>query len=604
MDPRAVVEAQIPFSVADAFVAPVGATSQPATCTAVVVDQSFPTTAHHTVAAHSRPLLQSDSSTSQFPSMLTASTADAMMMASVRQAASQHSKTTPLKPMHQSMTSMLSAMGVSTTTDASLNDGRHMAGGCASVSLDTAAGNPSSSATFWTPTPAVHEGHNFMFASAQNSGDSGGPHEPPHSLAQLQKPQTPPLQQAPPADCFEENFNVLSEDKRMMLSIPVALIEPTTGSQKYLQQGTSACYTFRFQLCRGYRQSGRCVHRHNCAFIHSRHVLDPQLAALVRETTVHLNQAVASLEHAHHPRHKEGIALQVYDATAQKNLLVDSGSLYVTHGSTAAIRVAVQEQEDAARPGSTGTDVPTNHSSTTLASIRLQFCLHFDKGMCARGASCNFVHRILVQPQHNNPAAGGTALHPAVLQQGASVAQPAVVSAVHSHTLSPQVYQQPVSSQYYFATQAAGGSTLQTLAAPVTHSYPVAQPFFQTTSLGGLMSFAPGAAPQQQQYAYVIHQGDSNQRTDGVHHQPSSQVHTMYALPQQGNQPYSSPMQFSNGAFQAAPTGGIVFQQPNFVQSFAPQQMHISASPYPTGMPHQGLVYASQPQHFSTVIRQ
>jgi hypothetical protein len=203
---------------------------------------------------------------------------------------------------------------------------------------------------------------------------------------------------------FEENFNVLSEDKKTMLSIPRDVIEPTVGSSKYALQGSSACYTFRFQLCRGYQQ-GRCVHRHQCAFIHSRHISNPLLAGHVTYTQVHRNVPVVSLAQALYPRHPEGMLLQVYDAVQSKNVQVESSHMYVTHGSLAGYRAALMDH--AGGEGSvTGSLSGILNPDTGLlsSSVRLQFCLHFDKSLCARGETCNFVHRVDVVPGLAPPA--------------------------------------------------------------------------------------------------------------------------------------------------------------------------------------------------------
>ncbi|CUG88264.1 Hypothetical protein, putative [Bodo saltans] len=205
---------------------------------------------------------------------------------------------------------------------------------------------------------------------------------------------------------FEENFNVLSEDKKTMLSIPREVIEPTIGSGKYVQQGSSACYTFRFQLCRGYQQ-GRCVHRHQCAFIHSRHINNRLLAGLVTYTQVHRNAPVASLTQALYPRHPEGMLLQVYDAAQAKNVQVESSHIYVTHGSLAGYRAALM---DASGEGGLATSLSATQlgsdNGLVSSSVRLQFCLHFDKSLCARGETCNFVHRVdLTQQQQTSQQA-------------------------------------------------------------------------------------------------------------------------------------------------------------------------------------------------------
>lgn len=211
---------------------------------------------------------------------------------------------------------------------------------------------------------------------------------------------------------FEENFNVLSDDKQTMLSIPKDIIDPTAGSAKYLQQGTSACYTFRFQLCRGYNQ-GRCVHRHQCAFIHSRHMSNPALSALVTRTLVHRNVPIPSFDAAPHPRLPRGVTLLVYDSVQSKNVLIDSSYVYVTHGSQAGYRAA--QQNDAALAATGQPTAPDNSSESTTnaqgstqptSSVRLQFCLHFDKSLCARGETCNFVHKVQLQ-EGSSPHSNG-----------------------------------------------------------------------------------------------------------------------------------------------------------------------------------------------------
>jgi hypothetical protein len=265
------------------------------------------------------------------------------------------------------------------------------------------------------------------------------PH-PECSKTDLHLPQSHPqvqlAAQSTPGAQFEDNFNVLSEDKETMLSIPRDMIDSTVGSTKYLQQGASACYTFRFQLCRGYSQ-GRCVHRHQCAFIHSRHACNPTLAAQVTRTQVHRNTPVARLDLAPYPRHPEGVTLLVYDSAQPKNELIDSSMIYVTHGSLAGYRAAAADLEHGGVTDMNPPDAQIRVLQDMMAqtqlqsngplssSVRLQFCLHFDKSLCARGETCNFVHRVVIDP------------HAASQNVHAAQRPPLRTTSLHSDVLHP-----------------------------------------------------------------------------------------------------------------------------------------------------------------------
>lgn len=449
----------------------------------------------------------------------------------------------------------------------------------------------------------------------------------------------------PPATStsFEENYNVLSEDKQTMFSIPTDLIDTTTGSQKYLQQGASACYTFRFQLCRGYRSEGKCVHRQQCAFIHSRHVLHDTLAARVTQTQVHRNAPVASLEKARYPRHPEGVALLVYDSIQSKNLMVDSGSLYVTHGSSAGYRAALADQQQqqhaldkesvnnkpqlpavaspqqqeqpsttncigAKQEGTRTSPEPSNKQheggisgapapsapghqgeegggmSMLLSSVRLQFCLHFDKSLCARGETCNFVHRILIEapaaPATSGPVAHTSGempfqAHPQQLQ----------------HFVQPQQKQQHMQQQHGAMLSMPGGSMSLSQGArpnfaPAMGLHGTGVQSATNQTYNRVTSYTP-SSPQPQLHAAACAGGNGGSMLAPPQH------------PHYGGQVYTIN---SNGEVQMSPHAAASGVQPlQHIQQQQQQQQHPAYQQLQQAQPQYFLMPQQQQQHVQSV---
>ncbi|CAM43174.2 hypothetical protein LBRM_32_3800 [Leishmania braziliensis MHOM/BR/75/M2904] len=189
-----------------------------------------------------------------------------------------------------------------------------------------------------------------------------------------------------------ENFNVLTPDKHMMLSIPAEYIQTTLGSRNYLHRNHDKL-VFSSCLCKMFCSGATCCHGSECDFIHCRPddlSLVPDAAlpkdteghgtAVVHSFQVHWSTPVASLLEAAYPRLPSGYVVYVKGegnarggTSHNATQALPSEMVYATVGGQEALRLP--------------------------SSSPLRICKHFEREKCARGALCHFIHPVVLMMQ-------------------------------------------------------------------------------------------------------------------------------------------------------------------------------------------------------------
>ncbi|KPA84996.1 hypothetical protein ABB37_01429 [Leptomonas pyrrhocoris] len=183
----------------------------------------------------------------------------------------------------------------------------------------------------------------------------------------------------------EENFNVLTPDKRMMLSIPAEYIQTTLGSRNYRRRNREKLL-FSFCLCKTFCSGATCHHGSECDFIHC----DPEKLRLVQSAAeskgrkadptsvhsfqVHWSTPVYSLTEAVYPRLPGGSVVYVkrggQGTGANSPQGLSSEMVYATVGGQEALRLR--------------------------STAPLRVCKHYEREKCARGPLCHFIHPVVL----------------------------------------------------------------------------------------------------------------------------------------------------------------------------------------------------------------
>jgi hypothetical protein len=190
----------------------------------------------------------------------------------------------------------------------------------------------------------------------------------------------------------EENFNVLTPDKRMMLSIPAEYIQTTLGSRNYRHRNRDKLL-FSFCLCKTFCSGATCHHGADCDFIHCH----PEKLRLVQNAAesnganadpvsvhsfqVHWSTPVNSLAEATYPRLPSGYVVHLKGGegvSGNTPQALPSEMVYATVGGQEALRLP--------------------------SSVPLRICKHYEREKCARGALCHFIHPVVL-----NKTAGAAA---------------------------------------------------------------------------------------------------------------------------------------------------------------------------------------------------
>lgn len=201
----------------------------------------------------------------------------------------------------------------------------------------------------------------------------------------------------------EENFNVLTPDKRMMLSIPAEYIQTTLGSRNYRHRNRDKLL-FSFCLCKTFCSGATCHHGADCDFIHC----DPEKLRLVQSAAeskgkkadptsvhsfqVHWSTPVNSLADAVYPCLPSGYVVYVKGgegASGNAPQALPSEMVYATVGGQEALRLP--------------------------STAPLRVCKHYEREKCARGALCHFIHPVVLNktaaalPPRSTPSAASSA---------------------------------------------------------------------------------------------------------------------------------------------------------------------------------------------------
>jgi hypothetical protein len=272
-------------------------------------------------------------------------------------------------------------------------------------------------------------------SSSSSSSSAASSSSAPCSPALMQG--TPPPQQQQQPLNLPPIVTVMNEKKTKMLRIPSHLLEPTNGLRRYLAdpKRSSTMNAFKFHLCTEHHllhplvsdtiiepiiarsaedgagadeprggespKSSGCPYGAECYFIHSKHTMDESLQGLVEESAVHVCSDAASLADCPYPTHayteegKGATPIIVFDHHVAQYVVMEAGCAYITKGSAFAL------QESLKSP--TGALIIRQVVSEKL---RVCFCTHFDRGWCARGDSCLYVHRVRVRGQFAHTRAG------------------------------------------------------------------------------------------------------------------------------------------------------------------------------------------------------
>ena len=220
----------------------------------------------------------------------------------------------------------------------------------------------------------------------------------------------------------EENFNVLTPDKRMMLSIPAAYVHTTLGSRNYRYRNRDKLL-FSFCLCKTFCSGATCHHGTDCDFIHC----DPEKLRLVQSAAeskgkkadstvvhsfeVHWSTPVNSLAEATYPCLPSGHVVHVKGgegAGSNATQALPSEMVYATVGGREALRLP--------------------------STATLRICKHYEREKCARGALCPYN-----QPGILSPTAAAGVLGRGVAPQGskATAARTATPAALVAPPLPP-----------------------------------------------------------------------------------------------------------------------------------------------------------------------
>ncbi|KPI85874.1 hypothetical protein ABL78_5055 [Leptomonas seymouri] len=193
-----------------------------------------------------------------------------------------------------------------------------------------------------------------------------------------------------------ENFNVLTPNKRIMLSIPAEYIQPTAGSRNY--RGRSLDKFLFFCLCKAYCSGATCHYGADCDFIHC----DPEKLlhardaaelkgkkadpAAVHSFQVHWSTPVNSLAEAAYPRLPSGYVVYVKGgdgAGSRTPLALPSETVYATVGGQGALRLS--------------------------STAPLRICKHYEREKCACGALCHFIHPVVLSKSARPACSDGPA---------------------------------------------------------------------------------------------------------------------------------------------------------------------------------------------------
>lgn len=221
----------------------------------------------------------------------------------------------------------------------------------------------------------------------------------------------------------EKNFNVLTPDKKMMLSIPSEYVIPTAGSRNYRNRNRTKLL-FSFCLCKTFASGSTCYHGSDCDFIHC----DPeQLMKLSKQSTnalstaaaaaavgsggakgdpatssgevnaeavqsfqVHWSTPVTCIEQAPYARLRPGHVVYVRGGSGHPS----SGG---HHGGD---RGAASDRSPQALPSDMVYETVGGREALRLtSSVPLRVCKHYEREKCARGALCHFIHPVAVAPK-------------------------------------------------------------------------------------------------------------------------------------------------------------------------------------------------------------
>jgi len=325
------------------------------------------------------------------------------------------------------------------------------------------------------------------------------------------------LQSVDDAGVVIPTITVMNPDKSKMIKIPTHLIEPTAGSKKFASdpKKNNTMNAFKFHLCVEHRkETGGCPLKGECNFIHSRHTIDHSLMPQVKERDVHVCVDAMNWSQCPYPTHPYDDADQtgsknivVYDNSIAQYILMEAGCAYITKGSIFALADAAKS------PG--GLVV----RQVVSEKLRVCFCTHYDRGWCARGDSCLYVHRVKMN---------GHLLHN---KKGAVAIAPPIPSANQPHNLQGTPNMAPKQTVVIppaavpasmYANAGQHRSPLNTVATPA-----FLQPF-------------PFVPPPQQQPMYV----QQPMFVQPQQQQPMyGQQHAMLAQPQQQQALYFQPQQ-------------------------------------------------------------
>ena len=375
------------------------------------------------------------------------------------------------------------------------------------------------------------------------------------------------------------------------------------GSTRYLSEPNKKAVNmnaFKFHLCTEHRkETGGCPYKNECFFIHSKHTLDDSLTLQIEESPVHVCLDVKSYGECPYPTHKyddEGkgsTSIVVFDHGVGQYVVMEAGCAYVTKGSAFALQESLKSPNGA-----------LVIRQVVSEKLRVCFCTHYDRGWCARGDTCLYVHRVKMNGKFMHTLNGTPSLVPAATATTVSSGSDGSVLQASPPQLVPLMtsLSSPMQSVLVPGQAQAVGPMYSPGMPPAFGGFPQQQQQQQQLQLQQpqfVQMYAPQQQPMQQQTYFQLPQQQHQQQVmyAQVQHQHQQQQPLYFTTASPGAMTMVTPQQqmFPQQQVQqnfvySAPSGGMFVQQ-GYTTAPVPAQQLVNV---PTAAVQNPFLYQSR----------